>query len=509
MNIRKKLIIANSLMILIPIAVSLLLCFSILFYSGNGTLNRLKNMYENDNGLLNVQTILYNYKDQILSYEPAKEEEGDDDDWEELREEEEEEQKEAFGDLIKELNRLGYYYDITYNDQTILCNLPKGASKKISSLAGSGYKELNSLSLANEKESLIKRTYQEEKKKIEVMVYCDEYGQTGSETSQVIREIVSLVGIFVGVLLVTIITSIFVLTRWVSGGMKKTLEQLSEGVKQVQDGNLSYRIRSKKKDELGKACREFDEMAAYLEQSVEEKERYEEARKQMLAGISHDLRTPLTSVKAYVEGLKDGIANTEEKKQRYYDALQIRIGDLESLIDNLSLFSRFDRKEYHYVMEKIEISSFLESFFEENQIEFQKNKIKIEKNIWPSEKLYIEGDRKQLKRILDNLADNTIKYREKEETVWTVSLREDTDRIFLEIADDGPGIQEEERSRIFDTFYRGDKARQNPGNGSGLGLAIVKEILKGHGACIRAAESEPGEGLKIIIEFPAKKGEII
>lgn len=215
----------------------------------------------------------------------------------------------------------------------------------------------------------LKSLYDDDKH-IDILAYCDHY-ESGNYMSQIIRDFIMMIGVFAGVLSISIFLSILLLTRWMSGGMRSSLDQLSEGVKQVQEGNLSYRIHSQKKDELGKACQEFDEMADHLEHMVEERENYEEARKQMLAGISHDLRTPLTSIKAYVEGLIEGIADTEEKKRRYYNALKTRTADLEALIENLSLFSRFDRGEYHYSMEKIPFKQFLLHFLRKMKWNFK------------------------------------------------------------------------------------------------------------------------------------------
>lgn len=516
MKIRKKLAVASGLMIAVPVVVSLFLCIVILFYKGEGNLNRLKNLYEYDNGLLNVQTILYNYKDEVLTYEPVSEEEDGQDDEDEDDDDEEDDddndekaekleksrQKKSFGGMISDLSALGYYYQIQYNNRCVISNLPETAEDKIRELAGAEYEKIANFAVAKEKYSVVKRTYSDGIRQIEVLAYCDEYVQGSNQTSQVIREFLSVVWIFLIVLLTTIVCSIFLLSSWLSRGMKKSLDQLSEGVRQVQEGNLDYRIQSKKKDELGQACQEFDEMIDYLERSVEARVEYEEARKQMIAGISHDLRTPLTSIKAYVEGLSDGIANTEEKKRRYYDAIRIRVGDLEALVENLSLFSRFDREEYHYSMEKIEVKEFLDRFYHENEIEFLKNHIEWRKAPWPEVPLFIMGDKKQLKRVLGNLIDNTIKYREKEETVLVIEVEKQKDRLFLSLTDDGPGVPKEEQQKIFETFYRGDQARQNPGKGNGLGLAIIKEILKGHQADVSASEGLDKKGLKITMNFP-------
>lgn len=516
MNIRRKITLASILMILLPIIVSVLLCIVVLFFHGSGTLNRMEALYNNDNGLLNVQTILYNYQDQIITYDPVEElfESNDSDDWEEddweedndtdydtLLEEEIQRQNKAFGGVVGELTQIGYYYEIYYDGQVIASNLPEGAEEKITSIAGTGYENLSSFAVTDGNSSVVKRSYGLEDGMVSILAYCKDYVSTSTD-SQIIREFLNILGIFAAILVITIAISIFVLTWWLSRGMKKSLEQLSEGVRQVQDGNFTYRIHSKKKDELGKACQEFDEMAEYLENSVREREKYEEAKKQLLAGISHDLRTPLTSIKAYVEGLRDGIANTEEKKQRYYDALKIRTRDLEDLIDNLSLFSRFDRGEYHYSMEEIDFAAFVRSFFQEHEIEFKNNGLRLVKTVWEKEKIVIQGDRQQLKRVLGNLIDNTIKYRVKPESVVTTALYTVDHVLRLELSDDGPGVPEEEREKIFDTFYRGDQARQNPGNGSGLGLSIVREIMKGHGGRIWAEEGIGGKGIKFVLEFP-------
>lgn len=527
MNLGKKLTIASILMILIPLIVSVLLCVIVVFYKGDSTLNRLKSLFENDNGIINVQTILYSYESQILSYTPLQyegdereEDEEEDEDDDEDDEEEDDDDKEdddaqrdinyesaanAFGGLIKELETLRYYYQIRCGNQVIFSNLPEGLETEIETLAGKEYKTIRNFAVTDGGNSVVKRTYSDGRKTMDVLAYCEWYDN--SHLSQIIRDFFILIVLFMVVLTVTIIISIFILTRWLSSGMRSSLGKLSEAVKQVQDGNLEYRINSREKDELGKACQEFDEMTEYLENSVKEREKYEETRKQMLAGISHDLRTPLTSVKAYVEGLRDGIANTEEKRQRYYNALRIRAADLETLIDNLSVFSGFDRGEYHFLMERIEFGEFLSQYFKEYLVEFQENHININWKCPSDEHFYIRGDKNQIRRILGNLVQNTLKYREKDETALKAELYRKDGRAVLELEDDGPGVPPEERELIFDSFYRGDKARSDPGSGSGLGLSIVKEILKGHKATVLAKSGADGKGLRIIMGFPLAEGD--
>ena len=532
MNLRRKITLASVLMILIPIIISLLLCVVVVFFHGSGTLNRMEALYNNDNGLLNVQAILYNYQKQILRYEPVAGlydseaastqsvtpddwgdwEEDDWEGWEEAQEEAQEEredliedelarQNNAFGGVVWELSRIGYYYEIFYGDQEIASNLPEGSEEKIAALAGTEYRNLSSFAVTDGSSSAVKRSYGSDGGGISILAYCEEYVSNSGDL-QVIREFISILGIFAIILAVSIAISIFILTRWLSGGMKRSLGEISEGVRQVQDGNLSYRIHSRKKDELGKACQEIDEMIEYLENSVKEREQYEESRQQLLAGISHVLRTPLTANTAYVDGVRDGFANPEENTRRYYDALKIRIRDLEDLIDNLSLFSRFDRGEYHYNMEEIDFTEFVTAFFREHEIEFKNNHVKMVKSAWTRDALWMKGDTQQLKRVLGNLIENSIKYRERPDTLLTAALYTAGGYICLELSDDGPGVPEEEREKIFEAFYRGDQARQNPGNGSGLGLSIVREIVKDHDGRIRAEKGVGGKGLKFVLEFP-------
>ena len=276
LNLRKKIALASILMILIPIVVACFFSVVVLFFHGSGTLNRLEALYNNDNGLLNVQTILYNYQNQILTYQPVEEvynpsgytdeddewddDEWDDDDWDEdeddegqsgsvdseaLLEEEIRRQNNAFGTVIRELSNIGYYYEIYYGDQLIASNLPEGSEEKIAAIAGTEYKNLASFAVTDGSSSAVKRSYAAENTTLSILAFCEDYVSNSSD-SQVIRDFISILGIFVGALAVAIAISIFILTRWLSGGMNKSLEQLSEGVRQVQDGNFAYRIHSRK-----------------------------------------------------------------------------------------------------------------------------------------------------------------------------------------------------------------------------------------------------------------------
>lgn len=218
MNLRKKITIASILMILIPLIVSVSLCVIVVFYKGDSTLNRLKSLYENDNGLLSVQTILYSYESRILSYTPLEyDEEGDDEDDEEDDDEDGDDEEDddeddieesagryggegnrnyriginressvyAFGNLIKELRVMRYYYQIRYEDQIVLSNLPEGAQDEIRDLAGKEYMTVRNFAVTDGEKSVVKRTYSDGDKTLDVMAYCAQY-DSGSHISRII-----------------------------------------------------------------------------------------------------------------------------------------------------------------------------------------------------------------------------------------------------------------------------------------------------------------------------------
>lgn len=125
---------------------------------------------------------------------------------------------------------------------------------------------------------------------------------------------------------------------------------------------MDYEIQYQKKDELGAVCQDFNEMRLYLKQSVDQRLEFEQRRRELITGISHDLRTPLTSIKGYLDGLLDGIASTEEMRQRYLQAIKIRTQDLERLVDSLSTYNRLENPSFRYRMQEINLKSFIEDY---------------------------------------------------------------------------------------------------------------------------------------------------
>ena len=300
------------------------------------------------------------------------------------------------------------------------------------------------------------------------------------------------IGLIFIVFLTILMTNRF-LTRFVVLKIEEPLDLLSEGARRLGEGDLDYRIAYTGKDEFAPVCGAFNEMAARLKESVERTRRDEESRKELLAGISHDLRSPLTSIRAYVEGLLDGVAKTEEAKQRYLRTIHTKAEDIDRLVSQLFLYSKLDLEGAPMEMRLIRLDEFITSFVEEAALDSRTHG--LESTAEQLAPVTVSADPGQLRRVLSNILENSIKYKNKEIGHLRITL-EESGRLVL--ADDGPGVPEDALPKLFDVFYRSDPARKNPAGGSGLGLAIASKAVHGMGGTIRAY-NVPNGGLAIEI----------
>ncbi len=284
------------------------------------------------------------------------------------------------------------------------------------------------------------------------------------------------------------------------------LAELRQAAAEIGRGNLDCKLEAHTHDEVGETCARFDEMRVALRAAREKQQQYEQGRRELLAGISHDLSTPLTALGGYASGLTDGIAATPERRQHYAERIQALVQQLGHLVDRLFLFSKLDlgRIEFHcepavlydYMLEQVERL----------------------RTVWSSQGVMItleappEGtdgrivqvllDRDEFARVLDNLLSNAAKYAlEADGSIhveFAIQASEHTVR--LTCRDHGPGVPIDELPHIFESFYRVDKSRgEKPGHG--LGMAIASRIVLGMQGRIWA-ENAAGGGLCIIMEFP-------
>ncbi len=284
------------------------------------------------------------------------------------------------------------------------------------------------------------------------------------------------------------------------------IKKLAEGANEVANGNLDYKIDYKSTNEIGRTVDAFNDMSARLKASLDDRDRIEQSRKEMIAGVAHDLRTPLTSVKGYVEGLRDGIADTPEKRERYLNTIYDSTLSMERLLDELLTISRLELGNIELKSEPINMKEFV--FDCENEIrpllEEKDYSFEVINNC--SENDIVILDTARFSRVIQNIVSNSMKYSRKgvrgEIKLEAQSYEKS---VILSISDNGIGVDSENLSKIFETFYRADKSRTRVQDGSGLGLAVCKQIVELHGGHIWATKNEDN-GITILISL--KKEEV-
>jgi len=329
-------------------------------------------------------------------------------------------------------------------------------------------------------------------------------GEKVESTLKNILEIIALA--VIGFTIFIIVGTGVFLSRQLSKQLIIPLEELRRAAGEIGRGNLDYALSTETKDELGIACREFDQMRVQLKAAREIQEKYEENRKELIVGISHDLSTPLTSVKGYASGLMDGIAKTTEKKRHYLNMIYQTACNMEKLVESLFLFSKLDLGRVEFCLETVPLHDYITDYIAENADRFLARGLRL---IVQSHSLHSQVliDRMQFQRVVENILENSLKYKRGEIGNLTVSLEnEGEQQLRLEFADDGPGVTTPELAKLFDSFYRTDPARTNVSKGSGLGLAIVKQIITTMHGNIWAKNGKSG-GLTICILLPIAREE--
>jgi len=306
-----------------------------------------------------------------------------------------------------------------------------------------------------------------------------------------------------GFLLVVIMGPLFyVLSKDIIGPAKV----LEEGVSAISAGNLNVAITSKSKNELGRVIQYFDAMRLKLKGSIDAQTRMEENRKELLSSISHDLKTPITAIKGYVEGIRDGVANTPEKLDRYLQVIYDKSLYLDALIDDLFLFSKLDLQKLPFNKQTILFSVFFDRLQSQLKMsltdENQQLSIVLGEGLDSSAHIAVQIDPRHMDRVFMNLLENCIKYADPHKEGLKVQLVANrlNDNVQIDIADNGLGISKTHLAHIFERFYRVDEARTSQ-NGTGLGLAISKQIVEQHGGSLSASSVE-GEGTTLSILLP-------
>ena len=301
-----------------------------------------------------------------------------------------------------------------------------------------------------------------------------------------------LVDMFIAILVILIFTS-FMLTRWIHHGVFEPINQLNVAMKKIKDGNFDYMLSTESKGEIGDLYRNYEDMRLRLKESTEEKLQQEKQNRELISNISHDLKTPITAIKGYMEGIMDGVADTPEKMDKYIKTVYNKANDMDRLINELTIYSGIDNNRIPYNFHRINVAEYFGDCIEEVGLELEAKNIELNYSNLVSPDTVIIADPEQMKRVINNIISNSVKYMDKEKGVIDIRILDEVDSVRIEIEDNGKGIAAKDLPKIFERFYRTDTSRNSSKGGSGIGLSIVKKIIEDHGGYIWATSKE-GEG---------------
>ena len=277
---------------------------------------------------------------------------------------------------------------------------------------------------------------------------------------------------------------------WIYRSIATPLVKLKKATQNIKEGNLDFVLDVEGDDEFSELCRDFEEMRKRLKESAEEKVLLDKENKELISNISHDLKTPITAIKGYVEGIMDGVADTPEKHDRYIRTIYNKANEMTTLINELTLYAKIDTNRIPYNFAKLNVAEYFNDCIEEIGLDLEAKNIGLAYFNYADEDVQIIADPEQLKRVVNNIVGNSVKYLDKQKGFINIRIKDVGDFIQVEIEDNGRGIAARDLPYIFDRFYRADASRNSATGGSGIGLSIVKKIIEDHGGKIWATSKE-------------------
>ncbi len=317
-----------------------------------------------------------------------------------------------------------------------------------------------------------------------------------------IREL--LIETAIVIVLALCVVAVF-LALWMYWSIVDPLKKVQLATENIKNGNLDFKLKlNAKKDEIGELYEDFEEMRKRLKDNAEEKIEADKRDREFISNISHDLKTPLTSIRGYCEGIMDGVASTPEKMDKYIRTIYTKTNEMDDLINQLTLYSKIERKSVPFDFNEVSATEFFGTCARALELELDAQSIQFHYDNYLREDCRLVVDEEQMRRVLNNIVSNSVKYAHVSPLKITMTMEDLGGDIKVSLADNGVGIAPKDLPHIFDRFYRADSSRNRSTGGSGIGLSIVKSIIEEHGGVIQAS-SEKDKGT--VISFLLRKAK--
>ncbi len=283
--------------------------------------------------------------------------------------------------------------------------------------------------------------------------------------------------------LVILVTVITLMTQYLSKSLYTPIIKLNDSVNEIRNGNLDLGIVGSEYDEIDRLCQSFDKMRLSLKRARYETELANKEKNMLIANISHDLKTPITAIKGYAEGINDGLCDTPEKLKLYLDTVTKKTDMILDMVNNLSQYSRLELGKLEFYFSQIDLNRLVSEFISDYSLDLEKNDMSVSLDI-SKEPITVKADTEKLSRVLLNIITNSLKYKSSDTGEIKVKTYMSDKSAYIEISDNGIGMSDDEAKKVFESFYRSDTSRNLNTGGSGLGLGIAKQIVERHGGRI-------------------------
>lgn len=311
-----------------------------------------------------------------------------------------------------------------------------------------------------------------------------------TDVSNVLPEIRELAQEIVVIVMAVLMMTMILLMFWIYQAVMGPVDKMKKATRNITEGNLDFEIETETDDEFGQLFHDFDDMRKRLKMNAEEKLQFDKENKELISNISHDLKTPVTTIKGYAEGILDGVADTPEKVDKYVRTIYNKANEMNMLINELTLYSKIDTNRIPYNFNTISVNAYFDDCAEELSMELESKNVEFGYFNYVEGDVKIIADAEQIKRVIHNIVNNSVKYMDKPKGLINLRIKDVGDFIQVELEDNGKGIAMKDLPNIFERFYRTDASRNSSKGGSGIGLAIVKKIVEEHGGKIWANSRE-------------------